>query len=86
MAVMTTSGPVLRIYSDSPTRPELLIPAQRGGPSIAASLPIQRDRRARRARRGSTRRLVTLAVAFGLALLTWLAIIAGVMIIAGSAS
>ena len=85
MAVMTTNGSVVRICSDSPTGPAVLIPAQRGGQSIAAALPIQRDRRARRARRGSNRRLVTLAVAFALSLLTWLAIIAAVMIIARSA-
>ena len=82
MAVMTTTGSVVRICSDSPTCPTLLIPAQRGGPSIAASLPIQRDRRARRARRGSTSRLVTLAVAFGLSLLTWFTIIAAVVALA----
>ena len=82
MAVMTTTGTVVRISSDAPTHPALLIPAQRSASSIAASLPIQRDRRARRARRGTPGRLTVLAVAFGLALLTWLAIIAAVMIIA----
>ena len=82
MAVMTTTGSVVRICSDSPTCPTLLIPAQRGGPSIAESLPIQHDRRARRARRGSTSRLLTLAVASALSLLTWLAIIAAVVALA----
>src|SRR5947209_4593873 len=74
------AGPVtvVRICSDSPIDAALLIPAQPGGPSIAPLLPIQRDRHARRVRSGSTRRVTTLAVAFGISLVMWVAIIAAV--------
>ena len=82
MAVMTSTGSVVRVSSDAPVQPALLIPVQRSSPSIAAALPIHRDHRARRACRGSTRRLTMVAVAFGVSLLTWLAIFAAIMIVA----
>ena len=73
---------VVRICSDTPIATQILMPARSGGPSIAPLLPIQRDRRARRARSGSARRLTTLAVAFGISLLTWVAIIGAVAALA----
>jgi hypothetical protein len=73
---------VVRVCSDSPLGAQLLLPAVTGTPSIAGLLPIQRDRRARRARRGSARRMTVLAVAFGVALVMWVAIIGGVLALA----
>ena len=76
---------VVRISSDTPIAAAMLVPGRPGGPSIAALLPIQRDRRARRVARGSAGRWGTIAFAFGVSLLTWVAIIAATMIIARSA-
>lgn len=73
---------VLRISSDRPLGAQLLLPAANAGPALAPLLPIHRDRRARRARRGSARRLTVLAVAFGISLVTWIAIIGGVLALA----
>lgn len=75
---------VLRISSNRPigAQQPLLVPAAAGGPAIAPLLPIHRDRRSRRARRGSSRRLTVLAVAFGVSLLMWVVIIGGVLALA----
>ena len=73
---------VVRICSDAPIGAQLLLPAVTGETSIAPLLPIQRDRHARRARNGSTRRMTTMAVAFGISLVMWVAIIGAVAVIA----
>jgi hypothetical protein len=73
---------VVRICSDAPIGAALLMPVQHAGPTIAPLLPIQRDRHARRVRSGQTRRLTTLAVAFGLSLTMWVAIIGAVAALA----
>jgi hypothetical protein len=75
-------APVVRICSDTPLGAQLLLPAESGTPSIAPLLPIQRDRKGRRVRRGSSRRLAVLAVALGMALAVWVAIIGAVVTLA----
>ena len=67
MAVTTRQQPVL-------------IPIQRGAPPIAPLLPIQRDRRS--VSPVPVRRMTKLAVAFGVSLFLWLAVVAGVAALA----
>ena len=58
----------------------VLIPMQRDALPLAPLLPIQRDRRS--ISPVPARRLTTLAVAFGVSLVGWLAVIAGVAALA----
>jgi hypothetical protein len=85
MAVMTAQvlpTQVVRISSDRAGN-ALPLPAARGAcPALAPLLPIQRNRRARQA--VPARRLTSLAVAFGVSLLMWLAIIAAVVALGGA--